>query len=81
MEYLDGYKPLRKVVGSEQSPFHRDAKRSLEVYIQVLKALLACEQAGIAHRDLSLGNVLYNDKENRGELIDLAAAIFKMGAA
>jgi serine/threonine protein kinase len=60
MEYLEGFEPLSKIVRMPDNPFFKDAKRSLAVYLQILEALRACEGAGLVHRDLSLGNVLYN---------------------
>ena len=58
MEYLDGYKPLRKIVNTDRSPFHRNPELSLNVYMQILRALVVCEQNNLVHRDLSLLNVL-----------------------
>src|SRR5262249_53353168 len=62
MEYVPGIRPLKDFLGStkqaKENPFFKDAKRSVEVYLQLLEGLQACEKEGIVHRDLSLGNVL-----------------------
>jgi serine/threonine protein kinase len=58
MEFDEEWTPLKGMVGTGQNPYHRNATRSIEVYIRILEALVACEAAGIVHRDLSLGNIL-----------------------
>jgi serine/threonine protein kinase len=60
MEYIEGAIPLKKLVKSSNNPFYRKALDSLDVYIQILDALEACQQANIVHRDLSLGNILFD---------------------
>ena len=70
MEYIPGVKPLKKIVGQADSPFYKDPFRSLEIYMQILQGLQACEKEGIVHRDLSLGNVIVTPDYERAVLID-----------
>jgi serine/threonine protein kinase len=58
MEYIEGARPLKKLVGSAENPFQGDALRSLRFFLQLASAIYAWEQAKIVHRDLSPGNVL-----------------------
>ncbi|MCF8144247.1 MAG: serine/threonine protein kinase [Deltaproteobacteria bacterium] len=60
MEYIDGARPLEKLVKDESNPYHGDPLRSLFLFEQICSALIACEKASpkIIHRDLSPSNIL-----------------------
>jgi serine/threonine protein kinase len=79
MEYVRGAVPLKKLVGTNRNPFHRSATESLKVYIQILEALTVCEKAQVVHRDLSLGNVLYDPESGSIKLIDFGCCHLEDG--
>jgi serine/threonine protein kinase len=58
MEFDEAARPLKDYIGTDSNPYHRNPTRSLDVYIRILAALVACEAASIVHRDLSPGNIL-----------------------
>ena len=79
MDYVEGLKPLNKYVGNQNSPFFKNPVRSLSAYITILGALVECEQKGIVHRDLSLGNVLIGDDCNKPVIIDFGCCFLDNG--
>jgi serine/threonine protein kinase len=58
MELIPTAISLKKLVGSNQNHFHRDPLKSLQLFIQLLEVIKACEEIKIVHRDLSLANIL-----------------------
>jgi serine/threonine protein kinase len=60
MELVNGAKPLSKVLTTPDSPFRCDAVASLDLFIKVAEAILACEtnDPKVTHRDLSPSNIL-----------------------
>jgi serine/threonine protein kinase len=58
MEYIEGARPIKKLVGTSDNPFQGNALRALQFFQQLASAIHAWEQAKIVHRDLSPGNVL-----------------------
>jgi serine/threonine protein kinase len=69
MEYVDGSRPLHKLIGSDDNPFFKNPLKAVDGFIQIVEALAACEQRRIVHRDLSPANVLVT-KDERIILID-----------
>ena len=60
MEYVDGAKPLDKVINSNQNPFYNNPLKSLQLFEQICSAIYACELSNpkIVHRDLCPANIL-----------------------
>ncbi len=60
MEYIDGARPLEKVIKSVDNPFYGNPVKSLELFEQICSALVACENCSpkVIHRDLSPSNIL-----------------------
>jgi serine/threonine protein kinase len=58
IEYVEGSRPLKKLIGTGDNPFFRDALRALGFFQQLVSAIGAWEVAGVVHRDLSPANVL-----------------------
>ena len=58
MEKIDGARTLMKLIESTENPYQGNAAKSLALFIQIVGVVLACEGAGIVHRDLSPANVL-----------------------
>lgn len=60
MEYVDGARPLDRVIFDESNPYHGDAAQSLDLLEKVVEAIRACEQANpqIVHRDIKPNNIL-----------------------
>jgi eukaryotic-like serine/threonine-protein kinase len=58
MEYVDGARPLSKLVGTPENTFSGNPLKCIDAYIQLLRALGAWNEQGVVHRDLSLANVL-----------------------
>ncbi|MDB5387555.1 MAG: hypothetical protein JWM11_3201 [Planctomycetaceae bacterium] len=58
MEYFEGAKSLGHLIGKPVNPFHANASKSLDLLIQLIDVIHACESAKIIHRDLSPANVL-----------------------
>lgn len=58
MEFIEGARPLKKLIGTTANPFQRNALRSIRFFKQLATAIAAWEDAGIVHRDLSPANVL-----------------------
>jgi serine/threonine protein kinase len=79
MEYIEGLQPLKRIVGTSENPFFRDALKSLNIYIRILEALQACEKAGVVHRDLSLGNVMIFPDYQAVKLIDFGCCFIEDG--
>lgn len=79
MEYIKGAVSLKKIVGTPKNPFHQNALEAVSLYIDLLQALVACEQQKIVHRDLSLGNVLITPGARRAKLIDFGCCHLQDG--
>jgi serine/threonine protein kinase len=62
MEYIEGARPLEKVIKTERNPYYDNPLRSLWLFEQICSALVACENCSpkIIHRDLSPSNILVN---------------------
>ncbi|HQO64406.1 MAG TPA: serine/threonine-protein kinase [Syntrophorhabdus sp.] len=60
MEYIDGARPLEKVIKADHNPYYANPVRSLWLFEQICSALVACESCSpkIIHRDLSPSNIL-----------------------
>lgn len=58
MECISGAQPLKKYLINGKSPYAGNPVAAIEMFVQISEALGACEQKGIAHRDLSPGNIL-----------------------
>jgi serine/threonine protein kinase len=60
MEYIEGARPLEKVIKSEHNPFYGDLVKSLDLFEQICSALVECESCSpkVIHRDLSPSNIL-----------------------
>jgi len=80
MDYMEGVKPLKKIIGTEENFFFGDSLKSLSLYLKILEALDACEKAKIVHRDLSLGNVLLTHDGEGIKLIDFGCCHVDQGS-
>jgi serine/threonine protein kinase len=60
MEYIEGARPLEKVIKAEDNSYHGNPLRSLWLFEQICSALIACENCSpkVIHRDLSPSNIL-----------------------
>jgi len=60
MEYIEGIRPLEKVIKEVDNPYYGNPLRSLWLFEQICSALIACENCSpkIIHRDLSPSNIL-----------------------
>lgn len=60
MEYIEGAKPLEKIIKLQDNPFYANPLRSLNLFEQICSALVECEESSpkIIHRDLSPSNIL-----------------------
>lgn len=58
MEWFEEARSLKKIIGAEDNPYFGRARKSLELFVQIMSALIECERLKIVHRDLSPGNVL-----------------------
>ena len=60
MEYIEGARPLEKVIKFEHNPFYGNPVKSLDLFKQICSALVECESCSpkVIHRDLSPSNIL-----------------------
>ena len=58
MEYIEGAKPLGKLLNTPDNFFYGNVIKSLGLFSQVIRAILACDSIGVVHRDLSPSNIL-----------------------
>jgi serine/threonine protein kinase len=60
MEYIEGARPLAKLLGSNDNPFYANPVKSVSLFEQICLAICACEENSpqILHRDLSPSNIL-----------------------
>ena len=79
MEYIEGDRSLKKIVGTAENPFIADPIKSMSIYLRILEALQACEAAHVVHRDLSLGNVLVSADNQNVKLIDFGCCFIEDG--
>ena len=70
MEYVDGSRPLSKLLSSDSNPFRGSPVLALKFAIDILSALDCCHRQGILHRDLSPSNILIVSGNMQPRLID-----------
>jgi serine/threonine protein kinase len=58
MEFIEGARPLKRILGSPDNPFANDTIASLRLFSELVSAIEEWSKAGIVHRDLSPGNIL-----------------------
>ncbi len=58
MEFVEGARTLRKLLGTSDNPFASDPLKSVHFFRQIVFAINACQECQIVHRDLSPANVL-----------------------
>jgi serine/threonine protein kinase len=58
MEYIEGARPLKKLMDTNANPFYKNAVAAVDLFIQLTRAIDAWKDAGIVHRDLSPANIL-----------------------
>lgn len=60
MEYLEGARPLLKVIGSDDNPYYCNPLAAIDLFSMICQAISACEGNAppIVHRDLSPSNII-----------------------
>lgn len=58
MEYVEGVRSLKKLIGTNENPFASDPLKSVLLFQTLADAIRECERNGIVHRDLSPANIL-----------------------
>jgi eukaryotic-like serine/threonine-protein kinase len=74
MEYVDG-KTLREIFKKEKL----SVAQSLEIAIQIAKALEAAHKKGIVHRDIKPENVILSNEDNTVRVLDFGLAKYVKG--
>ncbi|MBI3293031.1 MAG: serine/threonine protein kinase [Elusimicrobia bacterium] len=58
MEFVEGVRSLKKLIGSPENFYKGNVQPSLVLFLQLCQAIRTCEEVGIVHRDISPANVL-----------------------
>ena len=72
MEYIDGISLLETIKRDKNHFF--EEQRALKIFIQILKAIIYCQNKNISHRDIKLENILII-KNDIIKIIDFGFAI------
>ena len=72
MEYIDGISLLDTI--RKDSNHYFEEKRALNIFIQVLKAMIYCQEKNICHRDIKLENILIK-KNDVIKIIDFGFSV------
>jgi serine/threonine protein kinase len=58
MEFVQGARSLKKLIGTPENFYYTEPLKALDLFIQLLQAIRACQAVGIVHRDISPANIL-----------------------